>query len=122
MSTTLRRLARPPARVIKLDARFMKCDARLDWSRYSNNRFALVLTNAAKPPGHDDYLIATVNLPEVVLPGGCTFIKNWGENEGVLDSLVNAGIVCDTGRTAHAGLRLANVCGWLLNPENEISE
>ncbi len=38
-------------------------------------------------------LKATVNLPEYPLPEGWAFIKNWSENEGVLDWLLATGMV-----------------------------
>jgi hypothetical protein len=46
----------------------------------------------------------SVNMPGNLLLGdNHTFIKNWSENEGVLEQLVNAGIVRDTGQRASSG-------------------
>ncbi len=53
---------------------------------------------------------ASVNIPEAKLPTGFIFIKNWSENEGMLDALVSAGIVEDTGRTFPCGFTDANLC------------
>lgn len=43
--------------------------------------------------------MCTLNLPEIdQLEEGEVFIKNYSENEGMLDALINAGVVEDTGR------------------------
>lgn len=49
---------------------------------------------------------ATVNLTQEELTPDEVFIKNYGENEGMLQALVEAGLVVDTGRMAGP----ANVC------------
>jgi hypothetical protein len=46
---------------------------------------------------------ATVNVPEAVLLDGEILIKDWSENKGILEVLVNAGIVKDTGKTVPVG-------------------
>ena len=45
---------------------------------------------------------ATVNL-DMIPPEGYLYIKNWSENEGVLPSLIEAGLVRDTGTRAPTG-------------------
>lgn len=38
-------------------------------------------------------LVATINIPEIVLPPDHAIIKNYSENEGIYEALVEAGIV-----------------------------
>lgn len=76
---------------------------------YQNNgRLALELVDA------DDGLPvarATVNIPDVELNPGEVVIKNYAENEGLLEVLVAAGIVRLTGRTVELRPGLAvSVC------------
>ena len=68
------------------------CDqnARLLWRRYGNGRTALsfVSTDIGTP-----LATATINLVDQPLPDGCTHIKDWSENAGMVACLVAAGIV-----------------------------
>ena len=66
---------------------------------YANNVQAIQLVDA-----HDGSAIATasVNLEEFGKHGSLaryTWIKTWSENEGILEALVDAGIVRATGET-----------------------
>lgn len=38
---------------------------------------------------------ASVNIPEAAPPTGFTWIKTWSENEGILEALIDAGVVQD---------------------------
>ena len=58
---------------------------------YSNGGAAIVLENVNNEP--DDYVKATINVPGVNLSEGQVLIKNWSENEGLLEALEIAGIV-----------------------------
>lgn len=61
----------------------------------SNERTALILSINGN---YDEYsIVASVNLPEVPLSEDHVFIKTWGENEGILEALEEAGIVESTG-------------------------
>ena len=42
------------------------------------------------------------------------FIKNYSENQGILDALVDAGIVKDTGLTMSSGFTKLNICELLI--------
>lgn len=61
---------------------------------------------------------ATVNIPAMAhsLEPNQVFIKNWSENEGVLDELVRLGIVEDTGLRVPTGFVEAAVCKLLVAP------
>lgn len=58
---------------------------------------------------------ATVNMPEVKLAPDEILIKDYSENEGMLDALVNAGVVTDTGRREACGY--VSVAVGKLTPE-----
>ena len=63
---------------------------------------------------------ATVNLPDVPLGKNQVLIKNWSENEGMLDALVAAGVVKPTGETVRSGFVEVPVCE-LQPPFREVS-
>ena len=68
-------------------------------SKYmDNDRIALVLTEEETG---EPVATASVNVVEYPMGGfserNFTFIKNYSENEGMLDALIEAGIVKDTG-------------------------
>jgi len=68
--------------------RFRGKDYPLTKGRYSNGRVALVLGRT-----HRDGWLATVNIPDFPLKPSEVFIKNYSENEGILEALIEAGIV-----------------------------
>jgi hypothetical protein len=74
---------------------------RLVWSTYrSNNRSALELVD---PRTGEPFTTATVNLPGVQLADDEIILKDYSENEGMLRSLVDAGVVQDMGRRERTG-------------------
>jgi len=80
---------KPAPEVIHLKTRWTDEPARLVWGSYSNGRPALeFVTMSGEPMAR-----ATVNLEEVMLPPGCTFVKSYSENEGMAEALEQAGIV-----------------------------
>ena len=74
--------------------------------KYYNGRTAWILVDS----NGDRYAVATVNISEADVPEGHVLIKNWSENEGMLEALVDAGIVKDTGSTISSGFVKANIC------------
>lgn len=77
---------------------------KLDFARYNNDRLAITFIDAKT--GEDD-IRATVNLPdEDIDPKNIDqeiAIKDYSENEGVLDALVKAEIVSKPIRYAESG-------------------
>src|SRR5690606_13888910 len=59
--------------------------------------------------------VATVNLP-VKLRHDEVLIKDYSENEGMLEALVNAGVVEDTGKRVASGYVEIPVCRLLKRP------
>lgn len=55
------------------------------------------------------YFVATVNI-DAELPNGFVLIKNYGENEGILEWLVENNIVIDTGNVIPLGYTYGNIC------------
>lgn len=75
-------------------------DVTLHRRTYQDGSPALLLTEAdtGLPFG-----TATVFLVHEAPSEGCVWIKDWAENEGMLASLVEAGVIEVTGRVAQAG-------------------
>lgn len=77
---------------------------------YNTGAIALTITDEQGFP----YMTATVNLPNHPLDKNQTFIKNWSENEGILESLITHNIVKDTGKTVITGYVEANLVEVLI--------
>lgn len=82
--------------------------------KYSNGRTALELidTEDGIP-----YATASVNLSDVLLEENEIFIKDYAENEGILNFLVQNNIVKRTEKGVQSGFVWIPVC--ILNPESE---
>lgn len=95
--------------------RFRDWDCKVEFSRYTdNNRLAIILFDAKDG---EQIAVASVNLPEAHLPVNHVFIKDWSENAGMLQALVDAKIVRPTGRRVPTGYVEADECEVLINPE-----
>lgn len=81
--------------------------------KYSNGRTSLQLIDASDGIPHS---VATVNLPDVLLADNEVLIKDYSENDGMLDFLVNNNIVIPTDRGVQSGHVWIPVC--VLNPES----
>lgn len=70
------------------------------WGKYSNGRPRLQLLDAK-----DGYpvMVPTVNVPEARLDTNEVVIKNWSENEGILESLQDLGIIGPVKRSVQCG-------------------
>lgn len=62
----------------------------------------------------EPYCTATVNVPEEPLGPGEVIIKSYSENEGLLERMVEGGVVEPTGRIVQLGHAEAHVCRLLL--------
>ena len=84
---------------------------------YNNGRPALELLEEDMEYGLTPYATATVNLPDVLLQPNEVLIKDYAENEGILQFLVENNIVVPTQNGVQSGYVWVPVC--ILNPESE---
>jgi hypothetical protein len=77
-------------------------DAKIERGQYGDGSIALRLFDAEGP-----IATATVWLPTPPQEG-CVWIKDWSENEGMLASLVAAGVVEATGQVEQTGFVVAH--------------
>lgn len=82
--------------------------------KYKNGRTALELIEAETG---EPYAVATVNIPEVLLTEDELLIKDYSENQGILDFLVQNRIVRLTGKGVESGFVWLPVCELL--PESQ---
>jgi len=81
----------------------------VQYSRYINNqRIAILLINDILI--HDSGLIATINIAHIPLSYNEVAIKNWGENEGILDALINESIVTKPHKQISMNYVTINIC------------
>ena len=85
---------------IMMYAKYVNGPAKVVVGKYGNGRIALQLVDAETG---EPLCTATTNLVDHRLGDGCVFLKGWSENEGVPQSLVDAGVVEYTGRAVQAG-------------------
>lgn len=78
---------------------------------YSNHRTAICLTDVETG---EPILTATVNIPEEVIEKDEVIIKNYSENEGILDTLVKNKIVSTPIRFVNIGYVTVPICKLLI--------
>lgn len=84
------------------------CD--IQYLTYPNGRTAIQLVDAED---QSPIAVATVNIPEAPLKENQVLIKDYSENQGILDVLVKAGIVKDLNQWVPSGHITADVCELL---------
>jgi hypothetical protein len=82
--------------------------------KYANGRTSINLIDVKD---NQPYAVATTNLPDVLLLDNEVLIKDYSENEGVLEFLTTNNIVVPTDKWATSGFVDVQVC--VLNPESE---
>jgi len=83
---------------------------------YNNGRPALELLEEDMTYGLTPYAVATVNLPDVLLQPNEILIKDYAENEGILQFLIDNNIVVPTKNGVQSGYVWVPVC--ILNDES----
>ncbi len=92
---------------------FAGCNCHLRFDQYQKgNAIAIRLESDDCMP----IATATVNIPEFPLQEGQCLIKDYAENEGILQALVEAGVVQPVG-TVPAGRARATLCKLLVPTE-----
>ncbi len=87
--------------------RFRDWDCIVRKRQYDKGRPSLQLIDAEDG---SPIATATVNLPDVPLGRNQVAIKDWSENEGMLDALVAAGVVKPTDQTVRSGFVEVPIC------------
>ena len=93
-------------KVIKINNQ--KCE--VIFGNYMNGATAINLICLDGEDEGEPYATATINIPRIKLEKNEIIIKNYSENEGILDALVEANIVEDTGGKINVGYAYANIC------------
>jgi hypothetical protein len=101
----------PPPSTLHLQIRFVDESARLVWGRYGDGPASLTFLTLDGEP----LQVATVNSAKAGLARDECLVKDWGENRGMLDFLLDAGLLERTGRSVPVGVgHRAEVCRWLV--------
>ena len=88
---------------------FLNTPCHLQFGRYTNGRLAISLYDVDDKP----FATATINVPAMPLAQNQVLIKDYDENEGLLEALDNAGLVRTTGVRCRLGFVQADVCHLL---------
>lgn len=103
-------------RIYTYQSKYKTYQVYLQWNRYRNGRTCLELLEAFT---HEPILVASVNLDDTPLENGEMLIKNYSENEGVLDFLISNGIVSKPKRWISSGWVMIPVVDLLLQPPSQ---
>ncbi len=68
----------------------------------------------------EQWCTASVNVPDVHLDKDEVIIKNYSENEGILEALVESGYIEPTNRTAQVGRVTCRICKVIENKDEEL--
>ena len=85
---------------------FLGWDCEIHISRQENGQPAIRLVT----PQGEPVATATVRIPEAELADDEVLIKDYSENSGILEALIRAGVVEDTGRFVRSGYAVLPVC------------
>lgn len=82
------------------DVKFAGYECTVQLGNYNNNRSSLTLIDKATG---DEVAVASVHIPEVRVASDEVLIKDYSENEGMLNALRDAGVVTHTIREVESG-------------------
>lgn len=85
-----------------------ECDVHI--GEYTNGKTYIELVCSGGDDDGAPYLMATTNIQGVDLDKPYLLIKNYSENQGVLNVLTKAGIIEDTGKKIKTGFTNVNIC------------
>lgn len=74
--------------------------------KYGNGRPAIKLIDVDGLP----YATATINVPTLVLADDEVVIKDYAENKGIYQSLVDAGVISEAKSTITVGFEKVSIC------------
>lgn len=93
-----------------MNVTFNKWDCEAVITKYFNGRAAIILVDSVT---RSPIATASVNLTDAYVGPGEVAIKNYSENEGMLDALVVAGIVSEPVSFATSGFVEIPICNLL---------
>lgn len=98
---------------INAKLKYYEGPAEVEFSAYRDGkRVAIILLH----PDGDRIATATVNIPEVKLKADEVIIKDYSENVGVFQTLIDNGVIADTGRSVPCGHTEARIARLLVKP------
>ena len=98
-----------------MQVKFKEWTCNLEFAKYSHdNSTAIQLVDAEDG---SPIATATVCIPGTELAEDEVLIKDWSENQGMLDCLITAGVVKPTGEEVPTGYVAAHLCKLLVKPE-----
>lgn len=86
---------------------------------YPNGRIALILQSLEIDAADedDDFITATVNLPDYHIPWNEVFIKDWGGQEGMVETLARKGIILSAHAKVKSGFVNVSLCKLLIDTD-----
>lgn len=96
-----------PVDLNKVTVKFKRWNCRIELGAYNNGRLAFELISIKND---EPILVATVNVPEAILRKDEVIIKNYSENEGVLEVLVKAKIISEPIGYIKTGFASSPIC------------
>jgi len=92
---------------------FLNYKCILVFQQYNNQRIAIELREIGTM---EPIAMATVNMPDANLKQDEVCIKDYSENEGMVDTLVKAGVISEPIRIIQTGYVNIPVCKLLISP------
>jgi hypothetical protein len=92
--------------VLKVAATYIPAGVSIEKMHYADGNVCLA---ARDPNDGSPYGTLSVNIPETNINDNHVWIKDWSENEGVLNALVESGLVRDLGITQPCGFMNAHL-------------
>lgn len=86
----------------------------LKFGKYPCGQNALIILDELGSP----LLKASCAIPEVQIKQNQIIIKNWSENDGILDELIKNKILETSGEMVFINYVYAHICNLLVDPEN----
>jgi hypothetical protein len=99
-----------------IKVKFNKWDCKLVFTTYRNNRRIAIELVEDTPPFFEPVAMATVNLPNEKMEPDEVAIKDYSENEGMLECLMKAGIISKPLRIVQSGFVSVPICKLLVKP------
>lgn len=96
-----------------MDVKFKKWECSLAFGEYQNGRTILFLNDNATL---ERVLCASVNLPDEAIGSNEIAIKNYSENKGVLDALIEYKVVSKPKRYVNLTHVSVPICELLMQP------